>query len=846
MQQYLGIKAEFPDALLLFRMGDFYEVFYQDARRAAALLDITLTTRGESAGAPIPMAGVPYHALDNYLARLVRLGESAAICEQVGTPTPGKGLVERKVVRVVTPGTLTEESLLESRRDNLLLALAISGKQRAAAWLDLASGRFRVRALASETDAAALLQRLSPAEVLIAEGDSFTTAGSQRVRRRPSWKFAIKPNAKLLREQFQTADLKGFGIEDLPAAVIAAGVLLEYAQETQRTALPHLQGIHLELSAQYVHLDAESRRNLEIDSSLGGEAGASLVGIMDSSVTAMGGRLLRRWLGNPRRDQGPVRDRHVAIGELVDTDGYRALREILRGVGDVERILTRVALGTARPRDLTTLRHALGVLPELAAVLTPGQYPAVQRIVARLEAFPDLHAELCRAIIDEPPALIRDGGVIAPGYDAELDRLRSLSENASTFLSDYEQAQRQQTGISNLKVGYNRVHGYFIEVTQSQQHLVPPHYTRKQTLKTAERYITEDLKNFEDQVLSSRERALAREKHCYAVLLHRLLGDIRQLQAAASHLARLDALCALAERAVELDFCCPRLRAQSGIAIQRGRHPVVEHLQPQPFTPNDLEMHESRRMLVITGPNMGGKSTFMRQTALIVLLAYAGSWVPAREAEIGPIDRIFTRIGAGDELARGRSTFMVEMSETANILNNATHNSLVLMDEVGRGTSTYDGLALAWACAVFLAKKVRAYTLFATHYFELTRLADELEGVNNIHLDALEYKDRIVFMHSVQDGPASRSYGLQVAALAGIPPAVIDQARRHLVRLEQQQHASSPQLGLFDAAEPSATGSAPPSALEPDYLRQKLAEVSADELTPRAALELIYALKKLQ
>jgi DNA mismatch repair protein MutS len=663
MKQYFSIKSEFPDTLLLFRMGDFYEVFYDDARRAARLLDITLTTRGESGGAPIPMAGVPHHALDNYLARLVRLGESAAICEQVSEPTPGKGLVERKVVRVVTPGTITEEALLESRQENLLAALAGSGKHYTLAWLELASGRFRVRPLESLEEVDAQLERLQPAELLVEEGPDLVLGRSERVRQRAPWKFDAKQSRKLLCEQFGTADLVGFGIEDLPLAITAAGVLLDYLQETQRTALPHLRGIQLEQAGEFLHLDAISRRNLEIESSLGGEKDPTLVGIMDTSITAMGGRLLRRWIGNPLRNRRRLARRHSAIGALAVDLSYETFREELRGVGDIERILSRVALKTARPRDLTTLRHALAAMPRLASILAAGD-EELQAAVGDLPQFPELHDLLLRAIIDEPPMLIRDGGVIAAGYDEELDRLRGLSENASEFLLAYEAEQKEKTAIPSLKVGYNRVHGYYIEVTHTHQHLVPPDYTRKQTLKAAERYITEELKTFEDQVLSSRERALAREKHCYADLLEQLLAVIEPLQDMAARIARLDVLCAFADRAETLNLVRPDMSDQDGIEIIAGRHPVVEQIQDEPFTPNDMRLDERTRMLIITGPNMGGKSTYMRQAALIVLLAHAGSFVPATSAVIGPVDRIFTRIGAGDDLARGRSTFMVEMSET--------------------------------------------------------------------------------------------------------------------------------------------------------------------------------------
>ena len=843
MQQYLRIKSEFPDTLLLFRMGDFYEVFYDDARRAARLLDITLTTRGESGGAPIPMAGVPYHALDNYLARLVRQGESAAICEQVSDPQPGKGLVERKVVRVVTPGTITEEALLESRRDNLLAALAVVGKDAALAWLELASGRFAVRRLGSMDEVEAQLERLQPSELLIEDGLDLPFAHPEGTRERPPWKYDAQQAGKLLCEQFATRDLRGFGIAELPAAISAAGVLLDYVQETQRTALPHLRGIHLEQADEFLHLDAVSRRNLEIESSLGGGREATLVAVMDASVTAMGGRLLRRWIGNPLRRRERLQRRHQAIGALLESGCYESLREELRGVGDVERILSRVALQTARPRDLTTLRQALAVLPALAErVASGGQH--LQSTIGDLPQFPDLHELLSRAIIDEPPLLIRDGGVIATGYDTELDELRSLSENASEFLLQYEQEQKEQTRIPSLKVGYNRVHGYYIEVTHTHQQLVPAHYTRKQTLKAAERYITDELKTFEDKVLSSRERALAREKQCYADLLQQLLAELEPLQDMAARLARLDVLCALAERAERLQLVQPELTDREGIEIVGGRHLVVEQVQDEPFTPNDIRLDRDTRMLIITGPNMGGKSTYMRQTALIVLLAHAGSWVPARAAVLGPVDRIFTRIGAGDDLARGRSTFMVEMSETANILHNATADSLVLMDEIGRGTSTYDGLALAWASAIYLARKVGAYTLFATHYFELTRLAGQEPKVANVHLRAVEHKDRIVFLHAVEKGPASQSYGLQVAALAGVPATVLQQARKHLALLEKQQRAEEPQLGLFDQLEPAAEELDDGAATDGN-LRERLAAIDPDTLTPREALALLYELKDL-
>ncbi len=847
MQQYLGIKADFPDTLLFFRMGDFYELFYDDARRSAELLDITLTTRGESKGQPIPMAGVPHHAVDGYLARLLRKGESAAICEQVGDPAQSKGPVDREVVRIVTPGTVTDEALLEERRDNLLAAVATHRKRIALAWLDLAGGQFHVRELDGEAELDTQLERLQPVELLVAE-DSGLGASLDRhrgLRRRAPWHFETPSCAKLLSEQFGTRDLSGFGLEDKPAAIAAAGALLQYAQETQRGALPHLQGLQLEQADAQLHLDAATRRHLEILTHPEGNDAHTLVGVMDSSITPMGGRLLRRWLVNPIRDRQRLARRHRAVEALANTGVLDELRETLRGAGDVERILSRVGLGSARPRDLSTLRGTLGCLPVLHETLSAPGNEELEALRQCLQLFPSVHELLTRALVEEPPVLVRNGGVIAAGHDPELDELRGLSENANDFLLDYERREKEATGIAGLKVGYNRVHGYYIEISKVHADKAPTHSTRRQTLKAAERYITEELKEFEDKVLSARERALARELHCYEGLVQELQACLPGLQAMATALARLDVLCAFAERALALQFCRPELVVEPGFDIREGRHPVIEAVQDEPFTPNDIRLDPERRMLVVTGPNMGGKSTYMRQTALIVLLAHAGSWVPATAARIGAVDRIFTRIGAGDDLSRGRSTFMLEMTETANILHNATEHSLVLMDEIGRGTSTYDGLALAWACADHLATKVRAFTLFATHYFELTQLAEDREGVFNVHLRAVEHGQRIVFLHAVEDGPANQSYGLQVAALAGVPAAVLKAAKRHLHRLEAQGD-SGPQMNLFGAVSADDEFDDPevevPTA---DALRDALEAVNPDDLTPREALDLLYRLKAL-
>ena len=841
MRQYFAAKAAHPDVLLFFRMGDFYELFYDDARKAARLLDITLTQRGQSAGAPIPMAGVPYHAVENYLARLVKLGESVAICEQIGDPALAKGIVERKVVRIVTPGTVTDEALLEDRRDNLLLAIAAGKSGYGLAWVDLGSGRFLVNEVATAEGLAAELARLAPAETLIAEDGAWPRLVTELpgLRRRAPWHFDHDTALRQLTRFFGTRDLSGFGCADLALAVAAAGALLGYVEETQKSALPHLTGMAVESLADTIALDAATRRNLELDSHPSGRTEHTLLGVLDRSTTPMGARALRRWLHRPLRERTVLRRRHQALATLVDQRRYGALREALRGVGDLERILARVALRSARPRDLSTLRDGLALTPTLRGALADCDSPLLAELLDRLGDHADTAAHLARAVIEQPPALLRDGGVVKPGFDAELDELRALSTNADQYLVDLEARERAASGIATLKVGYNRVHGYYIEVSHANADKVPTHYTRRQTIKGAERYVTEELKGFEDKVLSARERALMRERALYEGLLDDLTARLGALKQAAAAMAELDVLASLAERADALAWSAPELDDAPGIDIERGRHPVVEQVRSDPFEPNDLRLDEARRMLVITGPNMGGKSTYMRQAALIVLLAHIGSYVPAQRARLGPIDRIFTRIGAGDDLSRGQSTFMVEMSETANILHNATAHSLVLMDEVGRGTSTYDGLALAKACAVQLATVNRAWTLFATHYFELTELAGQYEGIANVHLDAIEYGEELVFLHAVKDGPANRSFGLQVAALAGLPRPVIAAARRYLAALESQ----APPLATAAAAleQPRQMG----LFAEPSAAERALREIDPDELTPKAALEALYRLRAL-
>ena len=844
MKQFFAAKAEHPDVLLFFRMGDFYELFYDDARKAARLLDITLTQRGNSAGKPIPMAGVPHHAYEGYLARLVALGESVAICEQIGDPALAKGLVERKVVRIVTPGTVTDEALLDERRDTLLLAISRFKNGYGLAWADLASGRLRANEVDGEDALEAELARLQPAEVLVADEDGWPDAvlESRGLRRRAPWLFDADSGRRQLLQFFGVHDLTAFGIEDKPRAIAAAGALLGYIEETQKQRLPHLRAIALETSDEAVAMNAATRRHLELDSRIDGDARATLLGVLDSTITPMGGRLLRRWLNRPLRNRQTVGERHHAVSTLIDARADDLLREAFRGLGDLERILSRVALRSARPRDLSTLRDGLSLLPAVREILSALDSPRLRALHDELGEH-DATAHLLRsAIVPQPPLLARDGGVILEGYDFELDELRTLSTNADQFLIDLEAREREATGIANLKVGYNRVHGYYIEISKGQVDKAPVHYTRRQTLTGAERYITEELKGFEDKVLSARERSLAREKLLYDGLLDLLNEELEALRRCAGALSELDVLAGFGERAQALDWTMPRLREEPGIAIERGRHPVVEAVRDAPFEPNDLVFDEANRMYVITGPNMGGKSTFMRQNALIVLLACIGSFVPAASATIGPIDRILTRIGAGDDLARGQSTFMVEMSETAYILHHATEHSLVLMDEIGRGTSTYDGLALADAVARQLAASNRSYTLFATHYFELTALAEPGSGIANLHLDAVEHGEALVFMHAVRPGPANRSFGLQVAALAGLPKPALQQARARLAELEAQNR-DAPLVPMSAPAldSPQQFGLFSPQSAALDAL----AAIDPDELTPKQALEALYRLKAL-
>tara|TARA_R110002110_G_scaffold91264_2_gene237452 strand:+ start:73699 stop:76227 length:2529 start_codon:yes stop_codon:yes gene_type:complete len=837
MQQFLRIKAEHPRELLFYRMGDFYELFFDDAKTAARLLDITLTARGKSGGEPIPMCGVPYHAAEGYLARLVKAGVAVAIAEQIGDPATSKGPVERKVVRIVTPGTLSDEALLDERSDNLLLAVNQKQEHYGIAYLDLSSGRFRVLEVNGDEALTSELQRLNPAETLYCETIGHAAITTRPgARSQPVWEYDVDSAHRALNTQFQTHDLQGFGCDGLDLAIGAAGCLLQYVKDTQRSNLPHLRSLSHENRAESVILDAATRRNLEIDINMTGGDSNTLFAVMDETTTAMGSRLLRRWLHRPLTDIAVLQARQAAIAALCDNYRYETVRNALKPIGDMERILTRVALRSARPRDLTRLLSSLAALPQLRAALSEASAARLSALHEQTSQYPELCELLQQALIENPPVVIRDGGVIADGYDAELDELRKISSNAGDYLLEIEQRERAATGISTLKVGYNRVHGYYIEISRAQSDAAPASYVRRQTLKNAERFITPELKTFEDKALSSKSRALAREKALYDALLERLNEQLHALQDSANAVAETDVLANLAQRADTLNLCQPEFCDEPIFEISQGRHLVVEQVLDEPFIANDTLLNSQRRMLLITGPNMGGKSTYMRQNAVIALLAHIGSYVPASAARLSPIDRIFTRIGSSDDLASGRSTFMVEMTETANILHNATPRSLVLMDEVGRGTSTFDGLSLAWAAAVELARSVQAFTLFATHYFELTALPEQVPGMANVHLDATEHQDHVVFLHHIQDGPANRSFGLQVAKLAGIPGPVLKAAQDKLQELESDRSAAAvpqaplAQTDLFSTAAPHPVVEA-------------LSELALDDMTPRQALDALYALK---
>ena len=838
MRQFLAIKEAHPDELLFYRMGDFYELFYRDAEIAAPVLDITLTSRGKSAGEPIPMAGVPFHAAESYLAKLVRAGFSVAIAEQIGDPNESKGPVERKVVRVVTPGTLTDESLLDASGDALIVSVFRHQLSSGIAWMDLSSGRFLVTEVEGDEALNAELQRLSPAELLLPEDATIPIqADHVAIRRLASWQFDEDSARTQLNKHFQTRDLSGFGCDDLSLSIAAAGCLLDYVKGTQRNELPHLTSIRHERQSDSVILDAATRRNLEIDLNLHGGEDNTLFSVYNSTVTAMGTRHLKRWLHRPVTVRSVLEDRLDAVSRLAQNYAFETTRQALKPISDLERILARVALRSSRPRDLTRLRDSLWALPALRTA-TPHDTSLLQMLQSDIGEYAELCELLSKALVESPPVVIRDGGVLAEGYDEELDELRGISENAGEYLIDMEHREREATGLSTLKVGYNRVHGYYIEISRQQSDQAPDTYQRRQTLKNVERFITPELKQFEDKALSSRSRALAREKVLYEALVERIAEDLLPLQTTSRAICDLDVLACFAERADALSLSRPSFSEEAQLDVSNGRHPVVEQVSDKPFIANNTLLNEERRMLLITGPNMGGKSTYMRQNALIVLLAHCGAFVPADSVALSVVDRIFTRIGSSDDLASGLSTFMVEMTETANILHNASEKSLVLMDEVGRGTSTFDGLSIAWASAVALAERVRALTFFATHYFELTALPDDHASMANVHLDATEHEDHVVFMHHIQEGPANRSFGLEVAKLAGVPTGVLLHARQKLGELESQQMVEHPPaIGGQDDLFSAPTVNSP--ALD------VLSDIDPDQLSPKEALDALYTLKTL-
>ncbi|MCB5162696.1 DNA mismatch repair protein MutS [Marinomonas algarum] len=869
MRQYFGLKSEHPNQLLFYRMGDFYELFYDDAKRAAQLLDITLTARGHSGGMPIPMAGIPFHAAENYIARLVRMGESVVVAEQTGDPATSKGPVERKIARIVTPGTLSDEAFLEEKRENLLLSLAHQTRKGldvfGFSYLDMASGRFCLFEVDGHEALSSELQRLSPREILVSE--DFPARSLLKLEKGVSelgpWHFDYESSYRQLIQQFNTKDLSGFGCEALTSAIASAGALLQYAKDTQRTALPHIQSITVEHKDDSVLIDGATRRNLEIDINLTGGTSNTLIEVLDNCATPMGSRLLKRWLHTPIRDLDEIQARQQVVHELQSTQAYDGFESTLKKVGDLERILSRVALRSARPRDLLRLRFALEATPDIKAQLDTAQSARLIALNQRILAQPETTTTLTKALVENPPSVVRDGGIFAKGYDEELDELLALSTNATDFLAEMERTEKERTGISSLKVGFNRVHGYYIEISRLHSDQAPVEYIRRQTLKNAERFITPELKAFEDKALSAKSKSLAREKELYEDLLDQLNAILSELQTTSQALAQLDVLNNFAERSASLHFCCPELHNRGGVNIVAGRHPVVETVISDPFVPNDLELNTERSLLMITGPNMGGKSTYMRQIALITLLAHTGCFVPAESASISVVDRIFTRMGSSDDLAGGRSTFMVEMTETANILNNASKNSLVLMDEVGRGTSTFDGLSLAWAAVEYLANTLQCYVLFATHYFELTTLADQLDNAANVHLTATEYEDDIVFLHKVHEGPASQSYGLQVAQLAGVPRDVIRHAKQKLKELEvvtgidvegnvnshaqETPSAKAPETTQPKTKEPQGNYQPQQGDMfiqaEENALKASLSALDLDAMTPREALNALYELQ---
>ncbi|KTD78364.1 DNA mismatch repair protein MutS [Legionella waltersii] len=818
--------------LLFYRMGDFYELFFDDAKRASQLLDLTLTHRGQSADKPIPMAGVPYHAVENYLARLLKKGESVAICEQIGDPATSKGPVERQVTRIITPGTVTDEALMEAKKDNLLLAIQRKKNNYGMAWLDLSGGRFHLLELKDEAHLRAELTRLQPAEILYSETGLLPDFCDQYpTKSRPGWEFNLEFAQQLLCEQFSVSHLSAFSDKDYPNAIISAGALLHYVKVTQKQAIPHLNAVTLERSEDYLQLDASTQKHLELFENSQGGTPNCLLTILDKTASPMGGRLLKRWLAKPTKNVNLLKSRQQAIQEIISKEQDITIHHLLKSCCDVERILSRIALKSARPRDLIHLRDTLEILPAFEDSLNINTANLIVQIREKIKTIPQLKLLLDTAIVENPPMLIRDGGVIAMGFDEELDELKLLSTNANATLTQLEVEEKKRTGLSTLKLGFNSVQGFYIELSKTQSEQAPLNYQRKQTLKNVERYITPELKVFEEKVLTAQTKALAREKWLYENLLQEMQQYIPALKNIADGLAELDVLSNLSERSQSMRWICPTLTNTSGIHITEGRHPVIETLVEEQFIANDLELNPSQNMLLITGPNMGGKSTYMRQTALIVLLAHIGSFVPAKEAVIGPIDRIFTRIGASDDLASGRSTFMVEMTETAQILRQASHESLVLIDEIGRGTSTYDGMSIAYASCAYLASKIKAYTLFSTHYLELTQLAHEYSCIRNVHLKASVDSGKIIFLYRVENGSANRSYGIEVAKLAGIPEEVLYSANQYL----QQTHKNTLNTDIATMDTPFESP-----------ILSALSRINPDSLSAKDALDFIYHLKKLE
>ncbi|MYD81063.1 MAG: DNA mismatch repair protein MutS [Gammaproteobacteria bacterium] len=839
IQQYLAIKAQHPDDLLFYRMGDFYELFFDDAVVAAELLEITLTSRGRKSGNPIPMCGVPFHAVDNYLNRLVSMGRSVVICEQVGDPNATRGPVERKVQRIVTPGTLTEDALLDSDRESVLVAISATRsrfRNAGLAWINLSTGSFVGAEVKSYADLVAILESINPTEVLIPEGCTEVWSDAAQ-RELDPLRFDHSLGKTSLTKHFGTKDLNGFGFSDKPQAVGAAAAALSYAQDACRQPLDFIDGIQLHANQSTLHMDAQTRRNLEINRRISSpESSGTLFDVLNFTATPMGSRLLRQWLNEPSAIVEEVHDRHDLVEAILTTKSYNSFTRELRPIGDMHRTVTRVALKSASPRDLQRIKLSAQCYDEIKELISDlGNETEIDKF-ERLPDLSDISNLIEHAIVEEPPAFVRDGGMIASGFDAELDELRAIRSHASEFLQDLERRERERTGVSTLRVGHNRVHGYYIEVTRTQSAEMPENYVRRQTLKNTERFVTEELWEFEEKYVRSETDALAREKELYSELLTQLEKSASELRVVSEALARVDVLNSFAIAARERGYTRPEFTNEPVLTIEEGKHPVLAANAEMDFVPNSLELNELRRMLVVTGPNMGGKSTYMRQTALIVILAYAGSFVPANRALIGPIDGIFTRIGASDDLSAGQSTFMVEMTETANILHNASSSSLVLLDEIGRGTSTYDGLALAMAVAHAMAQRVQSFTLFSTHYFELTALADNLKTVHNVHLSAIEHNRKVVFLHSVQEGPASQSYGIHVARLAGIPGKVLQQARNQLHRLEQLaiKNGESDYMDLFESHLEQENYDHP--------VIERLRRLNLDEVSPKSAHDLLYEL----